>query len=92
MENRHTGHPIQKHPRGGRNQECDNPITESIWEAPFLQKVNNVFPTNGVEGFADIKLEEKGRSLVAVQPSSQVLYIEEVVVDASSLDEGALEI
>jgi hypothetical protein len=55
-----------------------------------LEKVNNEFPTDRVEGLANIELEEERRCFVLVEAFGEVSHIDEVVVNAPLLDESTL--
>lgn len=55
-----------------------------------MQKGHQVVPTNGIKCFRDVELEEEHRPIRTVKSSGHVLHKEEVVMNASSLDEGAL--
>jgi hypothetical protein len=90
MPNGTAGYPIEEHPRRRGDEQGDNPIPETAWEPPSLQKVNDVVPTHGVESLSDVKLEEECRSLASMKSSGEVLDIEEIVVDTPLLDEGTL--
>jgi hypothetical protein len=57
-----------------------------------LEKIKDVFPTNRIKSFANIELEEKCGDLCFVESRGKVLYIEEVVVNTPSLNEGTLSI
>jgi hypothetical protein len=52
------------------------------WEAPPLQEVKDVLPTNRVKSLVNVKLEEEGRSLSLVEPSGKIFDIQEIFVDA----------
>jgi hypothetical protein len=53
-----AGHPVEKHPRRGGVEKRHNPIPEMGRETPSLEKINEVSPSNRVEGFPDVKLEK----------------------------------
>ena len=55
-----------------------------------MEKIKQILPLDGVEGLANIKLEKKGRGLALVQAPSAIANIQEVVMDASCFNEGAL--
>ena len=55
-----------------------------------MKEAEDVFPPHGVERFADVKLEEEGRSLALLKTSREISHIHEVIVDTSSLNECAL--
>jgi hypothetical protein len=55
-----------------------------------VQHVQKILPRDSVEGFGYVQLEEQSGGLAFVEVICQVLYIKEVVLDASSGDEGAL--
>jgi hypothetical protein len=57
-----------------------------------LKEINDIFPTYGVKGLANVEFEKKRRGVVLVKSRGKVLDIQEVVVNASFLDEGALRI
>jgi hypothetical protein len=61
-------------------------------ESSTLQKVNDILPTNGVKSLTNVKLEEQCRDLCFVESSGKIFDIEEVVMDASLLDESTLSI
>ena len=57
-----------------------------------LQKLKNEFPSYGIKGFTDVKLEEKSRDFAFVESSCKVADIHEVIMNASSLNESTLSI
>jgi hypothetical protein len=48
-----------------------------------LEELKEKTSSNGVEGFANVKLEKKHWDLVYVEPSCDVLDIHEVVINIS---------
>jgi hypothetical protein len=48
-----------------------------------LQELKEKTPSNGVEGFANDKLEKKHLDLVYVKPSCEVLDLHEVFINIS---------
>jgi hypothetical protein len=87
-----AGHPIKKDPRGCGNKQGHHPIPKAWRKTAFLEEVNNIVPTHGVERFSDVKLEKKGRRFSLVKPRSKILDIEEVIMNAPFLDESTLRL
>jgi serine/threonine protein kinase len=64
MANRVTSNPVQENSGGGGLEEGNHPIAERARKTSSLEEINNVFPSNGVEGLANVEFEEKRRSPV----------------------------
>lgn len=54
------------------------------------QQVQQKIPSHQIKGLLDVKLEEQGRSVVALEPSRQVTHVHKIIMDTSFLNEGAL--
>jgi hypothetical protein len=55
-----------------------------------VQHIQKILPRDSVKSFGNVKLEEQSWGLSFMEVLCQVLDIKEVVLDASSCDEGAL--
>jgi hypothetical protein len=58
----------------------------------MLKKVKQVLPTYGIEGFPNVKFEEKGQKSSFVETRGEILNVEEIVMNSSFLDKGTLNI
>ena len=90
MPNRCGRHPIKEDPRSGSTKDGGDPITKPNRETKMTEAIHKVIPSNGVKRFPDIELKEERGSLGSVKPSSKVPHKQEVIVDTSIFDEGAL--
>ena len=54
-----AGNTIEDDPRGGGAKKGCDPVPKLAWESSPLEKIEQVLPLHGVEGLADVKLEEK---------------------------------
>ena len=54
-----AGNAIEDDPRGGGAKKGCDPVPKLARESSPLEKVEQVLPLHGVEGLADVKLEEK---------------------------------
>jgi hypothetical protein len=64
MADRVTSNPVQENSGGGGLEEGNHPIAKRARETSTLEEINNVFPSNRVEGLANVEFEEKRRSPV----------------------------
>lgn len=65
---------------------------EFSWETLALEEIKDDAPIDRVKRFLNVKLKNKNDSLSFVEPPSIVPHAHEISVDASFLDESALDV
>jgi hypothetical protein len=75
-----------------REHGSRNPIPEFASEAQMLKQLHQIIPSNRVKGIFYVKFEEKRWRFGLVHLPCQVPYIQEIIMDASFLNECALGI
>lgn len=71
-------------------EEQRNPVTPMSRETEAQEELEEVLPGDGIESFGEIELHQQGRLPPAVESAGDVPDKQEVVVDATRLEEGAL--
>jgi hypothetical protein len=56
---------------------------EPWWEPKSLKEIQDIFPTNRMEGFLDLKLEKEGRLFPTMKPSRIILHEHKMIMNAS---------
>jgi hypothetical protein len=66
------------------------PGIKLAWKVSMLKHINEIVPTNRMGGFLVAELEKDSGVVCLVEPSRQVPHIQEIIMNASFLDECAL--
>jgi hypothetical protein len=84
--------PIEEDTRSTSDEEGGDPMTEGNQKPFMLKEINPIVPSLGIKGFANVMLENEVMGFVFPQSCCHIFDVEEVVTDASSLNEGTLGI
>jgi hypothetical protein len=90
MNDRTARDAIEDNPRGGRRNKSGNPIAELCRESATVWEVQDVFPTDGVQSFPNVKPEEKRWRLGFVQAFGEVFDIEKIIMNVLFFNEDTL--
>jgi hypothetical protein len=60
------------------------------WDASLLHEGYKVVPSDRVERFGDVQFKQQSCGFGAVEAPDEIPHVEEVIMDASLFNEGAL--
>lgn len=85
-----TRGPVEGDTLGGRGEEASQTSSKTVGESAVLQEIEDEVPTNSVESFGNVELDEEGGRLGPIQSAGHATDEHEIVMNAPSFDEGAL--
>ena len=83
---------INEHRGGGRAEENGHPFVPPLTKAQSTQYFDEVAPIDCVKSLMDVELHEECRRLMFVHFPNGGLHVEEIIMDASLLDESTLTV
>jgi hypothetical protein len=83
---------VNEHRGGGRAEENGHPFAPPLTKAQSTQYFDEVAPIDCVKSLMDVELHEECRRLMSVHFPNGGLHVEEIIMDASLLDESTLTV